>query len=550
MKNQTLKKKWRGQAMVEFSLTLPILTLVIFGIIDFGRLLFTYAQASNSLRQATRYAEVIGYADASTKVYLDCAGMREAAGNVYFAHEWDPNSDITIKYIDASDTAVTYDCSTVTDAALENGDILEIQVKAEVKLIAFPLGNIPFDFVGRRTIIKKIEIGGECVGADEYFCDRDYDGLADGWEKAYFGNLSAYNATDDPDGDGCNNGCEELRDPQTDPTSADNTPPPTKDTSKPAPVGFTATANCATGDVNFSWSLPNPPFTTAPTRLEIRRVSPLDATKSLLVEKISNVASTTCTSCDLIETTNGYKEYFMVAIFGTAPSEVEGANSIIDAEGCAKIPPAPVNFSASADCSTGNVDFSWKWGGTALDPLPTRAQIFDSVGNPIAAITNTTQTTCSDCTTITIPNGTKSFYMIAYNGTGSYEKASPATATVAATCPTPNTAKITGTLWQDDYDRVFETGETGFNLKSLQYRSLDIANDPWKSIITDANGVYTTPILTPGNYQLKLPIALKDGPEWTLDIVRGDYSSYMIYDKIAVYVSAGQTVTLHFGYQK
>lgn len=41
--------------------------------------------------------------------------------------------------------------------------------------------------------------------------DLDHDGLSDQWEIMFFGGIETYNATDDPDNDGCNNGCEFLR---------------------------------------------------------------------------------------------------------------------------------------------------------------------------------------------------------------------------------------------------------------------------------------------------------------------------------------------------
>src|SRR5690606_34150563 len=40
--------------------------------------------------------------------------------------------------------------------------------------------------------------------------DADYDGLDDAWEIHWFGDLSQI-ATADPDGDGCDNECEEAR---------------------------------------------------------------------------------------------------------------------------------------------------------------------------------------------------------------------------------------------------------------------------------------------------------------------------------------------------
>ena len=43
-----------GQGMVEFALVLPLLLLVMFGIIEFGRLLFIYSAVFTSSRDAAR----------------------------------------------------------------------------------------------------------------------------------------------------------------------------------------------------------------------------------------------------------------------------------------------------------------------------------------------------------------------------------------------------------------------------------------------------------------------------------------------------------------
>src|SRR3954451_20440555 len=48
----------RGQALVEFALVLPILLLMIFGIVDAGRLIFTYNTISNAARDGARVAIV------------------------------------------------------------------------------------------------------------------------------------------------------------------------------------------------------------------------------------------------------------------------------------------------------------------------------------------------------------------------------------------------------------------------------------------------------------------------------------------------------------
>ena len=45
-----------GQGMVEFALALPILLMMVFGIIEFGRLLQAWLALENGARFAVRYA--------------------------------------------------------------------------------------------------------------------------------------------------------------------------------------------------------------------------------------------------------------------------------------------------------------------------------------------------------------------------------------------------------------------------------------------------------------------------------------------------------------
>lgn len=51
-------KSEKGQSLVEFALVLPILLLLVFGIVEFGRAFNTYLIISNASREGARYAVV------------------------------------------------------------------------------------------------------------------------------------------------------------------------------------------------------------------------------------------------------------------------------------------------------------------------------------------------------------------------------------------------------------------------------------------------------------------------------------------------------------
>jgi Flp pilus assembly protein TadG len=52
------RKKSRGQSLVEFALILPVITMVVLGLFDLGRAVFTYNTLAQAARQANRTAIV------------------------------------------------------------------------------------------------------------------------------------------------------------------------------------------------------------------------------------------------------------------------------------------------------------------------------------------------------------------------------------------------------------------------------------------------------------------------------------------------------------
>jgi Flp pilus assembly protein TadG len=52
------RQRQSGQSLVEFAFVVPIFLLLVFGLIDFSRLLFTYISISNGAREMARVAAV------------------------------------------------------------------------------------------------------------------------------------------------------------------------------------------------------------------------------------------------------------------------------------------------------------------------------------------------------------------------------------------------------------------------------------------------------------------------------------------------------------
>ncbi len=155
-------KSQDGQAMVEFALTLPILLLFIVGIINFGIVLFSYSNASNQLRSALRYSEIMGYYTdaAATKPYLDCAKMTEVAQRGWYAS--DQNVTITYEIVSGPYKNQSLNCASYSTADLKtivnSGDVLHIDLTANVKLLFLPIGPLQLKFSGERSIMFSVDV--------------------------------------------------------------------------------------------------------------------------------------------------------------------------------------------------------------------------------------------------------------------------------------------------------------------------------------------------------------------------------------------------------
>ncbi|HLO29018.1 MAG TPA: TadE/TadG family type IV pilus assembly protein [Anaerolineales bacterium] len=95
-----LPRKNFAQAMVEFAIVLPILLLLLYGLLETGRLLFIYSTIVTASRQAVRYGAATGNGDggvpgndAGIPRYQDCAGIRAAANRVDYLNAFNHNSD-------------------------------------------------------------------------------------------------------------------------------------------------------------------------------------------------------------------------------------------------------------------------------------------------------------------------------------------------------------------------------------------------------------------------------------------------------------------------
>ena len=75
------KGRTRGQTLVEFALVFPLFALLLFGLIDVGRLVYINNAISEGAREGARFGSVAGYVD-NCALGRDACVLREAQGRM------------------------------------------------------------------------------------------------------------------------------------------------------------------------------------------------------------------------------------------------------------------------------------------------------------------------------------------------------------------------------------------------------------------------------------------------------------------------------------
>jgi hypothetical protein len=155
------KKKEFAQGFVEFALAVPVLLLVVYGLLEVGRLLFIYSSTVTAARQAVRYGAVTGVNEGGILRYQDCAGIRSAARSVAFITNF-PDSDINITYDTGPGSSAFASCNGVDYSPVQpqNGDRLLVSVSTSFAPILpfIPLKPMTIESSSSRTILVDIDI--------------------------------------------------------------------------------------------------------------------------------------------------------------------------------------------------------------------------------------------------------------------------------------------------------------------------------------------------------------------------------------------------------
>ena len=150
------KPRPRAQTMVEFALVMPLLLLLIFGILEVGRLMFTFSTVIIASREAVRYGSTTGIVSGQPQ-YKDCVGIRNAAQRVNFLGAFNMNADIDILYSTGdhiSGTAVCPPSSSLQD--VPSGGYIKVSIQATFTPFA---GIVPFTTMTLRSNSQRTILG-------------------------------------------------------------------------------------------------------------------------------------------------------------------------------------------------------------------------------------------------------------------------------------------------------------------------------------------------------------------------------------------------------
>jgi Flp pilus assembly protein TadG len=99
------RKREQGQTMAEFTLVLPVLAILLFGVIQFGIAFNNYLAVTDAVRAGARQAAVSRFLPASqreskvrAKVYASADGLDASKLKVTVSASggWQPGTDVTV----------------------------------------------------------------------------------------------------------------------------------------------------------------------------------------------------------------------------------------------------------------------------------------------------------------------------------------------------------------------------------------------------------------------------------------------------------------------
>jgi Flp pilus assembly protein TadG len=133
---RSVKRPARGQSLVEFALVIPIFLLILFALIDMGRLVYINNAIAEGAREGARWGSVYNRASNATSVQSHAAGSLAAV----------PDPAVSATCVEANNPGTT--CG--------SGDILVVRIATPVTMltpiVAQIVGPQTYTAVSKTTI--------------------------------------------------------------------------------------------------------------------------------------------------------------------------------------------------------------------------------------------------------------------------------------------------------------------------------------------------------------------------------------------------------------
>jgi len=144
------KRRSRGQSLVEFAIILPVITMIILGLFDLGRAVFTYNTLAQAARQANRTAIVDQNTDRVKAMAIAAAptiGLSASNVSVCFKTEDSTQTDCSSSIDNCSSSVRIIGCLAIVTASMTYTPITPV-VSLFLPSIALTSTSIgPIDYV-------------------------------------------------------------------------------------------------------------------------------------------------------------------------------------------------------------------------------------------------------------------------------------------------------------------------------------------------------------------------------------------------------------------
>ncbi len=135
-----------GQSLVEFALVFPIFLLLLFGLIDIGRFVYTANALNEAAREGARFGSVAAWSQS-------CGGTREACVQAEALHRLAavPGATVTASCLR---TPIAGGTPVAASGGCRTNDLLKVVVTAKFQVLTPIIGQ----FLGKSTLTGSSEV--------------------------------------------------------------------------------------------------------------------------------------------------------------------------------------------------------------------------------------------------------------------------------------------------------------------------------------------------------------------------------------------------------